>query len=236
MAEEFWRAVVVIEKDQSSLIDPTIRSIRLAGIDNIHLVVAPGVRVSKSYDHIAHQAARGEWEDSYSLWRGGLDLVSNVYASRSQLFLVVRPGLTLWEQLLTYCEATIPRDKVAVWSPFTPDRLFATSSPSKPDCGKPWGWCPHPVSRDMISSHCFVMTGHVMTLMANYLPPIESGANVSSMVAEHLGRRNVPFYFHTPSLAKATGHELEASDFTGVSFRMSQKVMRRKNFILESVA
>ena len=233
MYDELWRAVLVIEKDQGKLIDPSIRMLRQTGIDNIHLIVAPGVRVSKTYDCISHQAKDGEWGDSYSMWRGGLDLISNVFASRSELFLVIRPQITIWEQLLVYCEKTIPRDKVAIWSPFTPDRLFPTSRPERPPSDGTFKWCRVQPSRDMVTSHCFVMTGHAMTLMASYLPPLEEGGQVSSMIAEHLGRRNVPFYFHTPSLANATDHELVSTDFVGVAYHMPQRSMRAKKFIRE---
>lgn len=235
--EEMWRAVVIIEKDQSKEIDPTVRRLRNLGIENIHLVVAPSVRVSKAYDHISHQADEAEWGDSYSLFRGGIDLISNVYASRSELFLVIRPHVSVWGQLLTYCEYTIPRDKVAVWCPLNPDRLFPTSRPTKADCGpENFGWCPHPVSRDMSSSDCFVMSGHVLTLMASYLPPLEDGAAVASMIAEHLGRRNVPFYFHTPSLATSAEFGLAAEDFVGVPYHLNQKDMTDYEFVLEDSA
>lgn len=236
MVEETWRAVVLIEHDESKYIDPTIRTVRALGIENIHLMVSPSVRISKQYDVIAHQAEPGEWEDSYSLFRGSMELISGVYSARSDYFLVIRPGVTVWDQLLTYCECTIPKDVVAVWSPLTPDRCFPTSYPDRPTCSGEWGWCPYPVNRDLSTSHCYVMTGHVMTLLGAYLPALDDSVEVSSMVAEQMSRRRIKCYFHLPSLATVTGSKerLGASDFVGVSHYMSQKQMRRRSsrFIL----
>jgi hypothetical protein len=234
MDHDPWRAVLIIERKDARHMDTGIQRLRRAGFEHIHVMAAAGVTVSKHYQPMSHQSK--DWVDGYTLWRGALELMGEVYGPRSELFLVMRPNFHLWGALMQYCELTIDRGLLAIWSPFTPDRLFPSSDQLRPLCKGTFGWCPTQVDADASVAECLVMTGHMLTLAKEYMPITSEGGSPGNAMSMSLGRRKVPFYYHMPSLVTTEEHMLEASDFVGVTKQMSRKEMLSDKRILEPKA
>jgi len=217
------------------------------GISDIDIFAEASVRISKRWDHATHQDA--SWTNPFRLWRGAFELAGAAYTSKTDLFLVVRPGCYLWEQLPVYCESTIDRNVIGVWSPLTPNRIFPTQAVPRPTCRRKnrdqpeMNWCPMQVNADVSVHQCLVMTGHMLALAAAYLPPVKpatnsdemrlDGMHIGSVLAYSLGMRRVPYYFSYPSLAQVDDVNYMTSEFIGVNTHVPQKDMRRFDYIRE---
>lgn len=232
MSTEFWRALLVVHKEDGDFMDGAIRQLLRLGIDNVHVFAQAGVRLSKHFDHSAHQD--DDWTDAYSLWRGMAEVAGHVYSTRSKLFLIVRPRCYIWEQLPTYCELTIDPNQVAIWSPLTPARVYSDYDVPQPQCVGHFGWCPVMPSADIGVNHCFVVGRHMLPLMASYLSSSLHGGTIGNTLAFEMSRREVPYYFHLPSLVDVVDDEdFSAEDFVGVSYHMPQQSMRQGNYLLQ---
>jgi hypothetical protein len=227
---DFWRAILIVQKEDLPKLDISIQRLHSIGITTIHLFVQAGLRISQRFDHAPHQDP--EWDNPYKLWKGATTLAGKIYSSTSELFLVSRPGCYYWEQLPTYCEYHVDRTKFAVWSPHTPTRVFPSENITRPRCVGSFGWCETQVHADVEAHHCFVVSGHTLSLIGAYLPENPDGAAVGCSIAYELGRRRVPYMFHLPSLVQHEDQNFHAMDFVGVSFHMNQSDMRAQNFIL----
>lgn len=237
----------MVHRQDASQISAAMQSLLHIGIDEIDIFAEASVRIPKRWDHAVHQDPR--WVSPYLLWKNALELAGSAYADRTDLFLVVRPGCYLWEQLPVYCENTVDRNLVAVWSPLTPSRIFPSSSNSRPTCSRRndsqprMHWCPMYVNPDVSVHHCFVLTGHMLALMAAYLPETKppgvsddmriDGLNIGSALSYTLSRRRVPYYFSSPSLVQVDDCEYSADDFIGVSTYLPQRAIRTFDFIRE---
>jgi len=230
MENDQWRAAIIVERKDAKYMDIGIQRLRAAGFENIHVMASEGVTISKRYQPMSHQAK--EWTDGYSLWRGASELLGKIYTSRSQLFLLMRPNFHLWGDLMRYGELTIDQRLLAVWSPFTPNRVFPSSNQTRPSCEGSFGWCPTAMNADASVADCLIMTGHMLTLVGQYLPAVSAGGQVGSAIAAAMERQGVPFYYHLPSLVTTAEHTLEADDFVGVTFDMSRKDMLTGSFLL----
>ena len=227
-----WRALLMVQKDDVKYMDETIQRLRQLGIPEIHVFAEAKVRISKRFDTSLHQDAR--WTSPYELWKGATAIAGDIYTSQTDLFLVCRPDVYFWEQLPVYCENTIPRNEIGIWCPLTPNRVFPSENIQRPRCKGDWGWCPTQVTPDVEQHHCFVVTGHMLSLMAFYMPHLEEPAHVGCTLSQALGRRGIPYYFHTPSLATVgTDVNYTANDFVGLTHHMNQKDMKEQDLILK---
>jgi hypothetical protein len=240
MSYDPWRAAIIVDRKDAKYMDTGIQRLRAAGFEHIHVMVAKGVTVSKLYQPLSHQA--DEWVDGYSLWRGAIELLSQVYGARSDYFLITRPNFHFWGSLMQYCETTLDPRFIGVWSPFTPDRVFPSDPQPRPLCiggtvdgvGK-FGWCPTQINADASVADCMLLTGHMLTLVKEYLPLQSPGGTVGSAMALALARQRIPFYYHIPSLVTTEEHTFQASDFVGVTFDFPREEMSPAKRILEPV-
>lgn len=236
--KHFWRAVLLIQQDEGKQLDLAVQRIRSLGITEIHIFAEAGVRISKRFDHSLHQDAT--WDSPYKLWRGATEIMGGVYSADTELFLVTRPGCTYWDQLPVFCERTIDRSVVAVWSPLTPTRVFPSENDQRPRCktDKPSvpTWCPTQVHADVGVHHCFVVTGHVLSLMRAYLPVNPEGADVGCTLAYELGRRSVPYMFAIPSVVQFQSDvNYSTHDFVSCAFHINQTDLREQSFMATPV-
>lgn len=231
--KDLWRAILIVQKEDAKKMDLAIQWMFRLGITTIHIFAEAGVRISQRYDHALHQDS--SWDCPYKLWKGAAEIAGNVYSSESELFLVSRPGCYFWEQLLVYCEKQVNRKEVAVWCPLTPNRVFPDANIVRPRCKGDWGWCPTQVQADVEMHHCFVVTGHVLSLMGFYLPPNPDCAPVGCSLAYELGRRGIPYMFHMPSLVDVDDINVTAADYVSSHFSMNQKEMGLQSFISEPI-
>jgi len=238
MDHDPWRAAIIVERKDAKYMDTGIQRLRAAGFEHIHVMAAKGVTISKLYQPLSHQA--DEWVDGYSLWRGAIELLGQIYGARSELFLLTRPNFHFWGSLMHYCETTIDPRFIGVWSPYTPNRVFPSSPQPRPVCsggdiaqlGR-FGWCPTQINSDASIADCMLLTSHMLTLVKEYLPQQSEGGTVGSAMAAALARQKIPFYYHIPSLVNTDEHTLEANDFVGVTFNFPRQEMVAANRILE---
>lgn len=226
-----WKVAIIVGKETRDETDRTVTQLRKLGLDALHVFALPTAKINKQRDVIVHQSK--EWRSEYDIWKSTCHNMADTYGAQTDLFLFIKPKMQLWEQLPVYCEATIERELVGVWSPFTPTRVFPDEYPERPECYGGFGWCKSQVNASLVTNHCLVMTRHALALVASYLPKhSELGANTPGAIALAMAKQQLPFYFHTPSLAAYNGWELSSDDFVGSWYDMPQKDMYAKNFIL----
>ena len=231
---DHWKVAILVDSTESkSAADQMVRQLRHMGFDAIHVFGSPKAKINKQRDIVVHQDK--SWHDDYSMWRSAIRTMSEGYAAQTELFLFVRPDIRCWEQLPVYCENTIDRSIVAIWSPYTPYRVFPDEYVIRPNCGDDsFGWCPSRVNGSWVANHCLIFSRHALTLCGAYLPELSSmGMNTAGSIGVSLERFDVPVYFHTPSLVGHLNHQYTAHDFVGCSHHMNQSDMRNRNFILE---
>ena len=227
---ETWRAVVIADQSNIKYFNGTVQRIRQLGIENINVFCPGALTVPQRYDFMLHRDHKVR--RSLDVWKMALSTCGLTYTQSSAYFLIVEPGVYFWEQLPVYCESVIPQNELAVWCPATPASLWPDRPMSKPNCPEAFGWCPELVDASIEYQHCFILTGHMMTLLAAYLEPIKTG-HVGSVLACELGKRHVPYYFHTPAICSACEATKTSSNFIGVAYdKLAQSDMRQNNFKL----
>jgi hypothetical protein len=220
-----WKSAVIVYDENRDDADETVSQMKRLGHEEVHVFASPLVRINKQRDIVVHQTEA--WLDEYTLWRDTVKTMAKTYASSIDLFLLARPGVSIWEQLPTYAEYTIDTGMVGVWSPFTPNRVFPDELQERPSCGMTFGWCPTYLNSSFTANHCLIASRHAMALMSAYLPKkYEFDQNAAAGLALAMQRYSVPFFFHTPSLVGHKDHKVFAGDFVGCSFEMSQADMR----------
>lgn len=231
-----WRVIIMVHPEDVGELDTTIDRLQKIGLDQIHVCAQTGLRLSKKFDYAKHQ--EDNWHNPYTMWKESLSNIGNIYTSQSPMFLIIRPGVYVWEQLPTYCEYQIPQNVVGIWCPLKPKRVYPTAERTQPRCtvavdrAADWGWCPAQADADMEIHHCFVVTGYMLTLMSAYMPFFEEDRHVGSVLAAEMGRKYIPYYFHTPSLATCKDPNYQPNDMVGLSFHMSQADMRDRRHMM----
>jgi hypothetical protein len=232
---EPWKVVLVVHGETRKQVEQTYTQLQQLGFESVHVASSSEVTINKRHDTIVQQDK--SWKNEYYLYRDMIKIMSNAYASQCDMFMFVRAGSFLWEQLPVYCETTIPKNTVGVWNPFTPNRVFPDEARQRPECVGTFGWCQHPINSSLAAYHCFVTRNHTLTLMASYMDEEpELGTNFGGSLALALNRYEVPMYFHLPSLAVYSSEFLLADDFVGVSHHMNQSDMRANNYIYKAEA